>query len=83
MIRIVVLVSAVLSFFFFPYPVSALLLLAVALLLPFAGFALGLFAEALYFSPGVHVLPLWAIGGACATAFALLVHRFVKTRIIE
>ncbi|MBU2103940.1 hypothetical protein KKD81_00995 [Patescibacteria group bacterium] len=83
MIRGVALVLSVLSLFIFPHSVSAVLILASALLLPFSGLALGLIAEALYFSPGAHFLPVWALFGALATSAALLVHRFVKTRIIE
>ncbi|MBU1292777.1 hypothetical protein KJ819_01775 [Patescibacteria group bacterium] len=82
MIRILVLLATLFSLFFFPYVVSVVLILVSALTLPFSGIAFGILADALYYSQGSGI-PWWTIVGAGATLLALLVHRFVKTRIIE
>ena len=83
MIRILLPLVAFLSLFFFPYPLSALLILASAILLPVSGIAIGIAADILYFSPGAAFMPLWSLGGILATILALLVQRFVKTRIMD
>lgn len=83
MIRIVLPILTFFSLFFFPYPLSAFLILASAALLPFSGLALGVFADVLYYSPGAEFLPVWSIGGAIATILSLLMQRFVKTRIMD
>ena len=83
MIRTLLPLTALLSLFFFPYPLSALLILASAIMLPVSGIVLGVAADVLYFSPGAAFMPLWSLGGIFATVLALLVQRFVKTRIMD
>lgn len=81
--RIALPVVALLALFFVPAPLSVVLIAASAFVLPFSALALGVCADVLYFSPHPGALPLWSMGGLVATLLALLVHRFVKTRIME
>ena len=74
---LVTLVAAVLSLLLLPWPVSTALALISALFIPTAPLAVGLVADALYFMPGSHLLPLATIAGALATAAAL----FVRSRL--
>jgi hypothetical protein len=83
MMRFALPVLALFSLFFVPAPLSTVLIAASAFVLPFSALALGVFADVLYFSPYPGALPLWSIGGFVAMLLALLVHRFVKTRIME
>ncbi len=83
MMRVVIPILTLFALFFVPALLSVLLIATSALVLPFSALALGVFADVLYFSPHPGALPLWSIGGLCATILALLVHRFVKTRIME
>jgi len=72
-----VLVTAALSLLFFPWPLTAALVALSALAIPAAPLALGLMADALYFTPGLHALPLATIVGALVTTLAL----FVRSRL--
>ncbi|KND47438.1 MAG: hypothetical protein AB199_03345 [Parcubacteria bacterium C7867-004] len=76
-------VIAFFALFFFPWPVSALLVFLSALAFPLAGLLLGAFADILYFTPGAANVPFFLLFGAAATLISILVHRFVKTRIME
>ncbi|MES2668627.1 MAG: hypothetical protein V4644_02985 [Patescibacteria group bacterium] len=82
MLRAALLLIAFLSFFLFPWQVSVALLFSASLLIPPAGLLLGIIGDLVYYVPGASLLPFLTLWGACATAFALLVHRFVKTRSI-
>lgn len=75
--------AALLSLFIFPWQVSAVIILAAALLFPPAGIGLGLIADLVYWIPGVAFLPYFSLFGIVCTGLSLLVHRFVKTRIME
>lgn len=83
MIRYIVPVFSLLGLFFFPWPVSAGLLVVSALFVPVSGLALGILADLLYFSSGAALFPWCSLYGVAVFLFALLVHRFVKTRIME
>jgi len=83
MMRLVPALATLVSLFFFPWPLSLALIFVSALFLPPAGLILGIAADALYFMPGAAFLPLFTLYGLFSTLLSLLVHRFVKTRIME
>lgn len=83
MIRFAAVAAAFVSLFVFPWPVSAAFMLAASLFLPPAGIALGLVADLSYFVPGAALFPYLTVWGLACTLASLLVHRFVKTRIIN
>jgi len=83
MMRIAAAGIALLSLFLFPWPVSLALIAVAALFLPLSGIILGALFDALYLAPGAAFLPYMTLYGLAATAAALLVHRFLKTRIMD
>lgn len=83
MMRSMAVILALIALFVFPWQVSLLAILGAALFVPAAGIALGVIADLVYFMPGAAFMPYFSLFGAGATIVALLVHRFVKTRIIE
>ena len=82
MMRGALVVAALASVLFFPWPVAALLALAGALLSPWLPLAVGLFADTLYFTPHAGAVPLATLLGALATAVALFVRSRLATGII-
>ena len=82
MMRLVAILLAFISLFIFPWPVTALLMLGAGLLLPFSALALGIIADLVYFVPGGAFMPYFTVLGLVFFMISLLVHRFVKTRII-
>jgi len=72
--------SAFLSLLLFPWPLTALLALLAAPLLPFVPLTLGLVADALYWAPGVF--PLATLLGALTTATAFFVRSRLATGIM-
>lgn len=78
-LRILLVVSAFLSLFWLPWPLTMLLAFAASLMLPAAALAFGLLAEVLYGSGG---LPVVFLIGAAGTLLALWVRWFMKTRIM-
>lgn len=83
MLRSFVLFLAFVSFFIFPWQVSAAALLIVSLMMPPACIVLGVLGDALYYSPDSAFLPYFTLFGIGSLIFGLLVQRFVKTRIME
>lgn len=63
-----------LSALFFPWPLTALLALLVALSEPWVPLAAGIFADTLYYA---HGMPLFALSGALVSALAF----FVRSRL--
>lgn len=83
-VRVFALIVAVGMVFVMPWPLSVVGILGAALALPPAGILLGLFADAFYWSSGPGFsLPMFSIAGLVASGIAFLVHRFVKTRIMD
>lgn len=82
LIRILTLSVAFMLIFMVPWPVALIGILGASLLVPMAGLGLGIVADLLYFIPGTAFMPLMTLYGALISGVALLVHRFVKTRII-
>jgi hypothetical protein len=75
--------AALISLFIFPWQASAVMILLAAGFFPPAGIFLGVVADLVYYQPGAAFAPWFTLYGAAATAASLLVHRFVKTRIME
>lgn len=76
-LSLALLTAATLSLLFFPWPLTATLVALVALFIPAAPLALGLIADALYWAPGLYVLPLATTAGVLTTILAL----FVRSRL--
>lgn len=74
---------ALIALFVFPWQVALVGVFLAALFIPTAGVALGVLADIVYYVPGAAFLPYFSLLGLVATVLALLVQRFVKTRIIE
>jgi len=68
---------AFISVIFFPWPLTALLVLASSLSIPLLPLAAGLFADTLYYTPHATALPFATILGAVATGAAF----FVRSRL--
>ena len=71
-----------LSVIFFPWPLTALLVLASSLYLPLLPLAIGLFADTLYYTPRAAALPFATILGAVATSAAFFVRRRLRASSI-
>ncbi|HVB19704.1 MAG TPA: hypothetical protein VNF51_00230 [Candidatus Paceibacterota bacterium] len=77
MIRVLFVVLSFVSVIFFPWPLAALLALACAFIDPMVPLAVGLFADTLYYTPQVGMLPFFTLYGAAATLVAF----FVRSRL--
>lgn len=82
MIRAMPTVLALIALFVFPWQVAFVGVVAAALFMPAAGIALGVIADIVYYVPGASFMPYFSLLGGAATLLSVLVHRFVKTRII-
>lgn len=80
MSRVLFVIAALLAPFLFPASVSIALAALAAFFVPFAALSVGILHDVLYLSPG-H-MPYGLIIGIIGTLVALLVRRFVETRII-
>lgn len=78
--KVVLVGAAFLSVFFFPYPATLGLSFLASVLFPLAGVAVGVVADLMYYTP--TQFPVASILGAGASVLGLLVHRFVKARIM-
>ena len=74
---------ALISLFIFPWQVALVAIVGASLLVPPAGLMLGLIADLVYYTPGAAFAPYFTLFGIFSFAASLLVHRFVKTRIME
>jgi uncharacterized membrane protein len=82
MMRAMPTILALIALFVFPWQVSVVAVVFAALFMPAAGIALGVIADIVYYVPGASFMPYFTLFGAGATIASVLVHRFVKTRII-
>ncbi len=73
---------AFISTVLFPWPLTVLLTLGVSLYEPLVPLAIGIFADTLYYTPQVGVLPLFTIYGLIAAVIAFFVRSRLKTSII-
>jgi hypothetical protein len=66
----------------FPWPLTILVTLGIALFEPLVPLAIGIFADTLYYTPQAGTLPLFTMYGALVTIVAFLVRSRLKTSII-
>ncbi|MFZ2167574.1 MAG: hypothetical protein WAV50_01745 [Minisyncoccia bacterium] len=83
MMRRVGTVIAFLSALCFPWPLTALLALSMALSEPLLPLAVGLFSDTLYYTPAVSSLPMFTLWGGLATGVAFFVRSRLRASIIE
>lgn len=79
--RYVFLALALLSIFFFPYPLTVLLSFVASLYVPIAGLLIGILADLVYYTPHASSLPLATMYGAAASLLAYILRRFVRARL--
>lgn len=75
MIRGTLTILSFLSAAIFPWPLTAILALAAAAFEPLVPLALGIFADTLYYSPKVSILPIFTLAGALVTALAFILRK--------
>lgn len=80
-LSVALVVSACISLFFFPWPLTVLLTLGSGVLVPLVPLALGLLADALYWAPGAG-MPFYTLTGALITVLAFFVHARLWARIM-
>ena len=82
MIRGLTTALAFVSAVLFPWPLTVLITLGVALFEPLVPLAIGIFADTIYYTPHAGVLPWFFICGGVSTILASLVRSQLKTSII-
>lgn len=83
MIRALLAFLSLVSVIFFPWPFTVFLALISALTEPLVLLAVGISADAFYYTPSAQIIPLFTLGGAVATAIALFVRSRLRTGIIN
>lgn len=81
--RLAITFVAFLSVIFFPWPLTACLALGMSLFEPIVAFAIGLFADTLYYTPHETALPFFTLSGAAVTIAIVFVRSRLKASIIE
>lgn len=81
MMRALIISASIATLFFFPYPLSVVVIFLLALYIPLSGVALGIMLDALYFTEGAAPLPYATITGLIATLLGILVQRFIRTHV--
>ncbi|MFA5942543.1 MAG: hypothetical protein WC798_02630 [Candidatus Paceibacterota bacterium] len=71
------------SVVFFPWPLTALFAVVSSFFIPLLPFAVGMFADTLYYSPQAGTVPLFTLYGAIVTGATILVRRRLRAGIIE
>ena len=74
---LVLLVSGFISTIFFPWFLTILFVLTLAFVEPLGAIAVGLFADTLYYSPSLAIVPLYTL----ASLILCLVAMFVRSRL--
>lgn len=78
-ITVFVFVSVIL----FPWQLTAILVIGSSFFVPLVPLAVGIFADTLYYTPKVAVLPWVTILGAVVTLAALLVRNRIQASTIQ
>ena len=81
--RVILTLFIFISVIFFPWPLTAVVTIISSLYLPFLPFAIGIFADTLYYTPQTSFIPFLTIFGAIMTCAAILVRSRLKTSIIR
>ena len=82
MMRGALTLAALASVIFFPWPLTAVLMLVSSPIEPLVPLAAGIFADTLYYTPRSGMLPAFTLFGALVTVAALLVRSRLRTGII-
>ena len=82
MIRIFFAALAILSVFFFPWPLTVAVVLIAACFVPAISLVAGLLSDLLYYAPHAHMVPFSTLLGLVGFGIGFGVHQFFKTRII-
>jgi hypothetical protein len=82
MIRGLSTALAFISALLFPWPLTVLIALGLAVFEPLVPLAVGIFADTLYYTPHAGVLPWFVIFGGVFTMLAFFVRSQLKTSII-
>lgn len=80
MVRIIVIGTAFLSVFFFPYAITSILSGIASLYFPPTAILVGVLTDLLYYMP--PGIPSASLAGIALSGTAFLVRRFIKARII-
>lgn len=83
MIRALLAFLSLVSVVFFPWPFTVFLALVSALTEPLVPLAVGIFADAFYYTPSAQIAPFFTLGGAAATVVALFVRSRLRAGIIN
>jgi len=82
MIRGLLTILSFISVIFFPWFVTALLVLISSFYIPLLPLSIGLFADTLYYTPNNGLWPLFTIYGIVVTVVVLFVRSRLKTSSI-
>lgn len=83
MIRGILTILTFVSTILFPWPLTAILSLAISMFEPLVPLSIGLFADTLYYTPVSGSMPVFTFYGALATALAFIVRSRLSTGIIK
>lgn len=75
--------AAIISVFWFPWPLTAVLALSVSPFEPFIPLAAGVAFDLLYYAPHSGAFPYFTLFGAAATILAFFVRSRLKASIIR
>ncbi len=78
----VLVTLAFLGIFMFPWPLTILLIAVASVRMPFVALLGGVLFDVLYFVPGAAYLPWGIVFGIGGFFASLIVHDFMKTRIM-
>lgn len=79
--RFAVPVIALLSVFWFPWPLTVVLLFAASLFVPLSGLVIGVLADVVYGASLVSGIPYGTVAGIAAFVAGSLLHRYGKAYI--
>lgn len=82
LLRISSLLLAAIGIVAFPWPLTVFFVCIAALVVPPLALLFGVLFDILYYVPGAFPVPLYTILGLVGFIIALLVHSFVKARIM-
>lgn len=83
MMRGALTLFSLVAVFIFPAPLAIAVALLSAVFSPLTPLAVGILADALYYTESAYVVPLYSLWGAVVALLAFFVRRFVATSIIE
>jgi hypothetical protein len=82
MIKWTMTLLAFISVILFPWPMTVILVLASSFFVPLLPLAIGIFADTLYYTSAVAMLPLFTLLGIIVTSAAFLVRSRLQTSTI-